>query len=38
MANDYARMQQLTARALQGQRWDSLTIDPTVDPLPSPPA
>ncbi|MEI6372345.1 MAG: prolyl oligopeptidase family serine peptidase [Actinomycetes bacterium] len=38
MANDYARMQQLTARALQGQRWDSLTIDPTVDPPPSPPA
>lgn len=25
MAHDYARMQQLTARALEGRRWDALT-------------
>jgi len=27
MAHDYARMQELTERALHGERWDSQAID-----------
>jgi len=35
MAHDYARMKELTERALHGERWDSQAIDPMMhDPMP----